>query len=49
MGSGLWQDLKRWWSAALAAGRTRRQLHALSDHILKDIGIDRAMIDGRFR
>lgn len=42
----------RWWQrlrAARAAARTRRELHALSDYLLKDIGLDRRAIDSDFR
>jgi uncharacterized protein YjiS (DUF1127 family) len=27
----------------------RRELHGMSDHMLRDIGVDRAQIDGLFR
>jgi uncharacterized protein YjiS (DUF1127 family) len=40
--------LKRW-SAAWAAAQARRQLHALSDHTLKDIGLSRGQIDTLWR
>jgi len=36
------------WQAILrerAAARAQRNLHALSDHMLRDIGLDRASID----
>jgi uncharacterized protein YjiS (DUF1127 family) len=35
--------------AVWTASRTRAQLSALSDHTLRDIGIDRAQIDSLFR
>ena len=34
------------WAAALAARQTRREFHALSDHMLRDIGVRRDQIDG---
>jgi len=36
-------------SAALAAARSRTELHALSDRTLKDIGLSRGQIDALFR
>jgi uncharacterized protein YjiS (DUF1127 family) len=44
--------LRRWWLALLrlrAAAQARRELHALSDHLLKDLGLRRAEIDRLFR
>ena len=35
--------------AAWAAARSRRELHALSDRTLKDIGLSRAEVDALFR
>jgi uncharacterized protein YjiS (DUF1127 family) len=40
--------LKRW-HAAWAAARMRKELHALSDRTLKDIGLSRGQIDELFR
>jgi len=40
--------LKRWWWA-WAAARSRGQLYALSDRMLKDIGLTRGQIDSLFR
>jgi uncharacterized protein YjiS (DUF1127 family) len=40
--------LKRW-HAAWAAARMRRELQALSDRTLKDIGLTRDRIDELFR
>jgi uncharacterized protein YjiS (DUF1127 family) len=37
--------LRKLWTAA----RWRSELHALSDHTLKDIGLRRAQIDSLFR
>lgn len=39
--SALW----RWWAAA----RTRNELHQLSDHALRDIGLRRNDIDSLYR
>ena len=36
-------------SGALAARRSRMELHALSDRTLKDIGLSRGQIDSLFR
>ncbi|MGH8706158.1 MAG: DUF1127 domain-containing protein [Burkholderiales bacterium] len=44
--------LRRWWlrrRSARAAARTREELHALSDHLLRDIGLERTRIDSLFR
>lgn len=35
--------------AAWAAARSRSELHALSDHLLKDIGVRRGDIERLFR
>ncbi len=43
------QDDRSWWQRWLDEARTREQLSSLSDHLLKDIGLDRAAIDARFR
>jgi uncharacterized protein YjiS (DUF1127 family) len=40
--------LKRLYAAWLA-DRARRQLYALSDRVLKDIGLSRGQIDSLFR
>jgi len=48
---GLWQLLCRGYAAAAAAqrrARTRRELHRLSDHALRDIGLHRTQIDRLF-
>ena len=34
---------------AWASARTRSELHSLSDHMLRDIGLDRRRIDALFR
>jgi uncharacterized protein YjiS (DUF1127 family) len=44
--------LRRWWVWLLqlhTAARTRKELHALSDHLLKDLGLDRSRIDSLYR
>lgn len=44
--------LRRWWLALRrlrTAARTRKELHALSDHLLKDLGLNRAQIDSLYR
>jgi uncharacterized protein YjiS (DUF1127 family) len=44
--------LRRWWLGLRRlqiAAETRKELHALSDHLLKDLGLDRAQIDSLFR
>jgi uncharacterized protein YjiS (DUF1127 family) len=41
-----------WWLALLrfrTTAQTREELHALSDHLLKDLGLNRAQIDSLFR
>jgi uncharacterized protein YjiS (DUF1127 family) len=40
--------LKNWFER-LAAYRSRRELHLLSDRMLKDIGLSRYDIESRFR
>lgn len=37
------------WLEALAAARTRKELHLLSDRMLKDIGLTRHDVDYRLR
>ncbi len=37
------------WAQARARAATRRELHNLSDHALRDIGLHRSQIDGLFR
>jgi uncharacterized protein YjiS (DUF1127 family) len=37
----LWQ----WWLERRALARTRRELNELSEHLLKDIGLPRGVID----
>lgn len=39
----------RKWFEALAAARSRKELHLLSDRMLKDIGLSRREIDYMFR
>jgi uncharacterized protein YjiS (DUF1127 family) len=41
--------LQRLFRSWFVAPRTRRELHALSDHALRDIGLDRQRIDALFR
>ena len=44
--------LSGWFEAGARASRqrqARRELHGLSDRMLRDIGVDRAQIDGLFR
>ena len=44
--------LLRWWMrflAARAAARTRNELHALSDHVLRDLGLHRSQINSIYR
>jgi uncharacterized protein YjiS (DUF1127 family) len=46
------QGILRWIKAALAARRathTRDELRALSDHVLRDIGLHRGQINELFR
>ena len=42
------QRLRKWFEA-LAENRSRKELHLLSDRMLKDIGISRYDIESRFR
>jgi uncharacterized protein YjiS (DUF1127 family) len=47
-----WRALARWFDAAEQVRRraqARRDLHRLSDHSLKDIGLERGQIDSLFR
>ena len=47
-----WRAMSRWMDVAAQAQRraqARRDLHRLSDHSLKDIGLERGQIDGLFR
>lgn len=37
------------WARARSKAATRRELHGLSDHTLRDIGLHRSQIDGLFR
>lgn len=37
------------WARARGKAATRRELHNLSDHALRDIGLHRSQIDGLFR
>jgi uncharacterized protein YjiS (DUF1127 family) len=39
----------QWWSRRRALARTRRELHGLNDHLLKDLGLQRGAIDVLFR
>jgi uncharacterized protein YjiS (DUF1127 family) len=42
------KTLWRYWlrlCEALVAARTRKELHGLSDHLLKDLGLRRSQID----
>jgi uncharacterized protein YjiS (DUF1127 family) len=44
--------LKAWWRRmrhAHAAARTRKELHAASDRLLRDIGLQRDQIDSLYR
>ena len=44
--------LKGWWRRvrqAHKAARTRRELHAVSDRLLRDIGLQRDQIDSLYR
>jgi uncharacterized protein YjiS (DUF1127 family) len=39
----------RWWQERRARARTRRELDELSEHLLKDIGLPRGVIELLFR
>jgi uncharacterized protein YjiS (DUF1127 family) len=44
--------LRRWWLRFLAArarARARNELHALSDHLLRDLGLHRSQINSLYR
>jgi uncharacterized protein YjiS (DUF1127 family) len=41
--------LWRWWLERRAQARTRRELNELSEHLLKDIGLPRGVIDSLHR
>jgi uncharacterized protein YjiS (DUF1127 family) len=41
--------LWRWWLEGRARARTRRELNELSEHLLKDIGLPRSVIDSLYR
>lgn len=41
--------LWRYWLKLRTATRTRKELHALSDHLLRDFGLSRSQIDSLFR
>jgi uncharacterized protein YjiS (DUF1127 family) len=41
--------LWRWWLERCAQARTRRELNELSEHLLKDIGLPRGVIDSLYR
>lgn len=41
--------LWKYWLRLRAAARTRKELHALSDHLLRDLGLRRSQIDSLFR
>jgi uncharacterized protein YjiS (DUF1127 family) len=43
------KETRSWWQRWLEEARTREQLRGLSDHLLKDIGLERTAIDARFR
>jgi uncharacterized protein YjiS (DUF1127 family) len=46
-----WRTLSRWSDGAAQArqrARTRRELHRLSDHSLRDIGLERGQIERLF-
>jgi uncharacterized protein YjiS (DUF1127 family) len=38
-----------WWSRRRALAQTRRELHALNDHMLNDLGLRRGSIERLFR
>jgi uncharacterized protein YjiS (DUF1127 family) len=41
--------LWRWWLERCAQARTRHELNELSEHLLKDIGLPRGVIDSLYR
>jgi uncharacterized protein YjiS (DUF1127 family) len=41
--------LWRWWLERRPLARTRRELNELSEHLLKDIGLPRGVIDSLYR
>ena len=41
--------LWRWWLERCARARTQRELNELSEHLLKDIGLPRGVIDSLYR
>jgi uncharacterized protein YjiS (DUF1127 family) len=41
--------LGRWWQDRRTRARTRRELNELSEHLLKDIGLPRGVIDSLYR
>ena len=46
------EGLRLWWQSLQAerlAAQTRHELHALSDHLLRDIGLERDQIDTLLR
>jgi uncharacterized protein YjiS (DUF1127 family) len=43
------QRMWRWWQRRRALARTRRELNELSEHLLKDIGLPRGVIDSLYR
>jgi uncharacterized protein YjiS (DUF1127 family) len=43
------QRLWRWWQRRRALARTRRELYELSEHLLKDIGLPRGVIESLLR
>ena len=48
-GMKLIQAFQRWLARRRTLARTRRELHALPDHLLKDLGLRRDAIDEVFR
>jgi uncharacterized protein YjiS (DUF1127 family) len=41
--------LWRWWLERCVRARTRRELNELSEHLLKDVGLPRGVIDSLYR
>lgn len=41
--------LWRWWLERCARARTRSELNELSEHLLKDVGLPRGVIDSLYR